>query len=176
MKEILAAVICALAIPLTAPAQAPRANATTDNQTASANQELNTQAYIELLRTDVRKNKTQIMAQVMELNADQAAAFWPIYKDFEAELTQNGDQVVALVKKYVANYDNMSGGVADQLATTLLNIEQQRVELKRKYYARFKNALDPITAARFLQVENQLEKVMDLEIASQLPVISGGGR
>jgi hypothetical protein len=67
----------------------------------------------------------------------------------------------------------MTNEVADQLATKLLDIELQRNSLKRTYYGKLKSALDAITAARFLQVENQLEKLIDLEIAAELPVIKG---
>jgi hypothetical protein len=143
--------------------------------TSSSNQELNTRAYIELLRSDVKKSKSQIVGQVMNFDADQAATFWPIYQRFEADLSKLGDRTVALIQKYSANYEQMTDPVADQLATELLSIEDQRNELKKQYYQKFKQALDPVTAARFLQVENQLERVIDLQIASQLPVIRGGG-
>jgi len=136
-------------------------------------QEMNIREYIELLRTDVKKQKTQIMGDVMQLDAGQAAAFWPIYKEYETENARIGDQILELVKNYAANYGNMTPDAADRLATKLLDIEQQRNVLKRTYYAKFKEALDPITAARFLQVENQLEKLIDLQIAAQLPVING---
>ncbi len=79
--------------------------------------------------------------------------------------------MLSLVKKYTENYDQMTNELADQLATELLALDQQRTEVKRQYYERFKKALDPITAARFLQVENQLEHVMALQVASQLPVM-----
>lgn len=163
-----------LVAPLTASGQSPAAPA--NSHPASSNEKLNIDAYIKLLRSDVRKDKSQIIGQVMQFDTDQSAIFWPIYKDFQGELTQNGDQVVALVTKYAENYDNMTDAVADQLATKLLDIEQQRNALKRKYYERFKTALDAITAARFLQVENQIEKVIDLQIASRLPVISATGK
>jgi hypothetical protein len=132
------------------------------------------QAYIQLLRSDVKKSKSQIVGQVMNFDADQAAAFWPIYQQFEADLSKLGDRTVALVKKYSANYEDMTDQVADELATELLSIEDHRNELKKRYYQKFKQALGPITAARFLQVENQLERVVDLQISSQLPVIRGG--
>jgi vacuolar-type H+-ATPase subunit D/Vma8 len=67
----------------------------------------------------------------------------------------------------------MTNEVADQMATEFLNIEQQRNELKRRYYSKFKSALDALTATRFLQVENQIERIVDLQIASQLPVMQG---
>ena len=137
---------------------------------ATSDQDLNIRAYIELLRTDVRKQKALIMGGVMQLDADQATTFWPVYKEFEVELSGIGDQILSLVKDYVANYDNLTATVADQLANKLLNIELQRTELKIKYYRRFKEALDAVTAARFLQVENQLERLIDLQIAAKLPV------
>jgi len=181
LRWMVCLMICSgLSAPVIASSQTPVAPATktmANNQIAStSNENLNIDAYIKLLRSDVRKNKSQIIGQVMQFDTAQSATFWPIYKDFQSDLTQNGDQVVALVKKYAANYDDMNGKVADQLATKLLDIEQERNALKRKYYERFKTALDPITAARFLQVENQIEKVIDLQIASQLPVITAPGK
>jgi hypothetical protein len=137
-----------------------------------SSQDLNIQAYIQLLRSDVKKARSEIMGEMMQLDAPQAARFDPIYKEFEGEYAKIGDEVLALVKKYAANYGSMTGPVADQLANRLLTIEQQRVDLKKRYYARIKGALDPIIAARFLQIENQLEKLMDLQIASELPVIN----
>ena len=141
----------------------------------SDSQELNLRAYVELLRTDVQKSKAQIMGAVMQLDSDDATKFWPVYKQFEADLSKIGDQVVALIKEYAANYEKMTPSVADGLATKLLSLEQQRNELKRKYYQKMKAATDAITAMRFLQVENQLERVVDLQVASQLPVIVNPG-
>jgi hypothetical protein len=135
------------------------------------NQELNIKAYIQLLRADLNKTRSQIIGKVMQLDATDAAAFWPIYKNFEGDLNKIGDQVVALISDYAANYNNMNDEHADRLATKLLDIEQQRNHLKRVYYQRFKTALNAVTAAEFLQVENQIEKLVDLQIASQLPVV-----
>jgi len=139
-------------------------------------QEKNIRAYIELLRSDVRKNKTKIVSLVMQLDADEAAKFWPVYKEFEAESIEFGDGVLSLILNYTMNYNDMTPQVADQLATRLLDLEQERNNLKRKYYQKFKTALDPIVAARFLQVENQLDRIVDLQITSELPVIEAPQR
>src|ERR1051325_4209095 len=129
-------------------------------------------AYIELRRTDLKKSKSQVIGDVMRIDADEAAKFWPVYKDFEAEFAGLGDKVVALIKNYTDNYVDMTGPAADQIANQILSIELQRNELKKKYYERFKTAVGPIVAARFLQVENQIERLVDLQIAAELPVIS----
>ena len=135
----------------------------------------NINAYIEALRHDVRNSKAQIMGAVMQLDSDEATKFWPVYKQFEGELTKIGDQVKTLVDDYVTNYTKMTPAIADGLATKLLTLESQRNQLKRKYYEKMKAATDAITAMRFLQVENQLERLIDLQIASQLPVIQSPG-
>jgi hypothetical protein len=135
-------------------------------------EERNIRAYIELLRVDLRKSKSQVMSEVMRLDTDDSQKFWPIYKEFETELSGIGDQIVALLNKYTGNYNRLTDPVADQLANEYLSIEQQRNALKKKYYGRMKSSLGAITAMRFLQVENQLERLLDLQLSAQLPVAS----
>ena len=144
-----------------------------DTPSALTDQDKNIRAYIELLRSGARKDRAQLVGAVMQLDAEDAAAFWPIFRDFEAEYTQFGDGVLALIKTYCENYATMTNDLADQLATKLLDLEQTRNSLKRKYYLKIKDALDAITATRFLQIENQLERIADLQVSSQLPVLEG---
>jgi hypothetical protein len=175
MNKILTTLICALMMTAAAWAQqASRSStqpASSGKTGASSNEDLNIRAYIQLLRTDVRKQASEIVGQVMRLDADQSAKFWPIYKDFETENAKVGDQIIGLVKNYVEHYGEMTGDVTDRLVDQLVTIEHQRADLKKKYYERFKAALDPVTATRFVQVINQLEHLMDLQIAAQLPVV-----
>ena len=58
----------------------------------------------------------------------------------------------------------------DKLATSALDLESRRNAVKAKYYERVKKALSPKTAMRFLQVEQQLLLLIDLQIASSLPI------
>ena len=177
MKQFIYVVALGIAVGTGAMAQGPAKGSKTIASKAAAaktptsNEDLNIQAYVQLLRTDLNKNKSRIISDVMQFDAEQAAAFWPIYKNFQADSGKIGDQIVELLKQYVQSYDTMTNDVADQLATKLLDIEQQRNDLKRQYYLKFKDALDAITAARFLQVENQIEKLLDLQLASELPVV-----
>jgi hypothetical protein len=176
MNKILTGAICALlaATMLACQTSAPSASkaAGVVEQEPISNEDANIRAYIELLRADVKKSKSEIMGEVMRLDTDQATKFWPIYKEFETEYASLGDRIAALVRSYADNFDKMTDGLAEQVGNQVLDIEQQRNILKRKYYDRVENALGAITAARFLQVENQLERIVDLQIAAQLPVIS----
>lgn len=150
----------------------------TEAQTAPSaptdNQARNLQSYINLLRGDVRQQKAEIMGAVMQLDIDQSAKFWPIYDEYDVELTRLNDMRVANIKDYANNYDQMTDAKADELVQKTLDYRKQRGELVTKYYGRVKAALGSIQAARFLQVEEQLLTLIDLQIASSLPIVAQG--
>jgi predicted RNA-binding protein with RPS1 domain len=87
------------------------------------------------------------------------------------ELSKINDDRVTLIQEYAKNYEQMTDAVADRIARGALDLEVRRNALKQKYYDRLKSALSPKTAARFLQVENQLLMIIDLQISAALPVV-----
>ena len=140
----------------------------------SAEQEtkmLNLSAYAELLRSDVRTQKVAIITEVMGFTEAEDAAFWPIYREYDAEMSKLGDERVAMIADYAKSYEHMTDDIADKLATKALDLEARRQAVKAKYYDRVKKALSAKTAARWLQVEHQLLLIIDLQIASSLPIV-----
>jgi hypothetical protein len=103
-------VVAVLAAP---PGRAQTNTAQTENKTAASPeaeaQRNNTQTYIDLLRSDVRQRKAEIMGAVMLLSAQDAAKFWPIYSDYDAQLTKLNAQRVKNIKEYARTYDQMTG-------------------------------------------------------------------
>jgi hypothetical protein len=136
--------------------------------------EKNLQSYIDLLRSDVRQQKAEIMGSVMLLSAADATKFWPIYTDYDAELTKLNDQRVENIKEYARTYQQMTDEKADELIQKSLAYRKQRAELLAKTYDRVKEALGAITAARFAQIEEQLLLIIDLQITSSLPIVGQG--
>lgn len=127
------------------------------------------QEYIELLRTDFRQQKAQIMGAVMVLDVDQSAKFWPIYSEYDAELTKLNNLRVANIQEYARTYNDVTDAKADELIQNGLDYRKQRTELLAKYYGRVKASLGSVQAARFAQIEEQLLMIVDLQIDSVLP-------
>jgi outer membrane PBP1 activator LpoA protein len=132
---------------------------------------LNLTAYAELLRSDVRAQKVAIITQVMDFTEAEDAAFWPIYREYDLEMSKLGDERVALIEEYAKNYSNLTDAVAEKLASKALDLESRRQALKAKCFERVKGALSPVKALRFLQVEHQLQLLIDLQISASLPVV-----
>jgi hypothetical protein len=135
-----------------------------------ATQQQNLKEYVALLRKDVRSEKFAVMDAVMQLDLDQSAKFWPIYRDYDAESTKLNDLRVANIQEYARTYSQLTDAQADALIQKALSYQKQRNELLARYYDRMKQAVGAVTAARFVQVENQLLQIIDLQIESSLPL------
>jgi len=176
MKQV---AICVLMLAVTALDQSLTAQTKTETQKVPAKttakpqtpEELNIQEYIKLLREDVNAEKAELMGSVMQLDAEDAAKFWPIYRDYNAELSKVNDLRVANILEYARGYSQMTDQKADELIKNSMAYQKQRAELLAKYYELMKQQLGAITAVRFAQVENQLLLLIDLKITSSLPVV-----
>ena len=133
--------------------------------------DVNLRAYVELLRSDLRSQKVAIITEMMQFTEAEDAKFWPVYRQYETELAKINDDRIALVTEYADRYGALTDTDADRLALKALDVEARRQALKARYYDRFKSVLSPKTAARFLQVENQILLILDLQIAASLPVV-----
>ena len=76
-------------------------------------QEANLKAYVDLLRSDLKKGKVQILTELMDLSPDDSAKFWPVYNEYDKSLTKLADERLALIKMYVQNYGSLTD---DQVA------------------------------------------------------------
>jgi hypothetical protein len=127
-------------------------------------------SFIALLRSDVNTEKKAIITEVMEFTEAEAAAFWPVYRDYEFELDKLGDARVALIKDYAANYETMVDARAKELMDKSFKFREDRLKLQKKYFQEFSKILSPTKAAKWAQLENQITLLIDLQIASELPL------
>jgi hypothetical protein len=129
--------------------------------------------YFEVLRSDFNAAKISALNEVMKLTADEADKFWPIYRRYEKDLAAVGDRKLALIVEFMSHHK--AGTLTDQnsqeLARQWLQNSQDRLDLWKKYHQQISAAVSPMRAAQFLQVENQIAIFVDLNIASEMPVI-----
>jgi hypothetical protein len=131
-------------------------------------------SYVELLRSDIRTEKQAILTDVMQFNDEQASIFWPIYREYDLELNKYADRRLALIKDYAANFETMTDDKARELAERSFKLEEERVKIRREYFDKVQKALDPIIAAKFIQVERTVGHLLDLQISAELPLMERG--
>ena len=124
-----------------------------------------------MLRSDVRADAQAIMTVAMDLSNDEAANFWPIYREYELERSRWGDRRLALIRSFADQYTMMSDDVAEDLIEEMFELLGDRLELYEDFYEKFADEVSPSVGARFVQVERQLNMIMDLQIAQELPLV-----
>lgn len=127
--------------------------------------------YVELLRTNLRAQKKEIISKAMELSPDQEKVFWPIYNDYEHDMIKLTDVGIGIVKDYSKNYQSMTDAVAKDLMNRTLDNQNSKLKLKKAYAKKFEKALSARIAARFLQADSTVTKMIELQIDSRLPLI-----
>lgn len=126
--------------------------------------------YIELLRSDLRADRVAIITEAMDFTEAESKAFWPIYREYENEMMKLGDKDVALIKDYAANYTTMTGDKAMDLMKNSLENEEDSIKLRKKYLDKFAKVLPGTKAAKFFQIDRSLDRLIDLQVASEIPL------
>jgi len=126
---------------------------------------------IELLRTDLKADKVDIVKEALHLDAAKSDAFWPVYRKYQAELDALGDKRLALIKDYAANYDQMTDAKAKTMVKQALDLQTQRTALLKKHYGNFEKVLGSIEAAKLVQVEHLIQALIDVQMAAEMPLI-----
>jgi len=106
----------------------------------------------------------------LELTASESAAFIPIYDEYEAERKQLADRTVALLDKFVANYESMTDDAARGILKDWLSLEDSRLDVTKKYAKRFEKVLPAPKVLRFVQIENKLDTAVEMEAVRLVPL------
>ena len=158
----LAVAVFALAVPMGHAQTAPAAQAKTADQ----------DKLVELVRKDVRAAKSDIVAKSMKLDSTQAAAFWPVFKAYEAERQALGNQRLAVIQDLAEHFDTLNDAKAKGLLDRSFAIEDQRLALEKKYRDELLKVLPAKVVARFFQVESRINNLINLELSSAIPLVN----
>jgi hypothetical protein len=128
--------------------------------------------YIDAVRNDLIDGKIGLILGVMELSDEEAEIFWHLYFDYEIELFDIGDRRVALIERFITVHQAkvLDDLEAKKMAAEWFKQETDRLGLLKKYYELIANKLSVLHAIQFLQIEHRVNTVIDLMIASELPL------
>jgi hypothetical protein len=126
---------------------------------------------IKLIRKDLRSQRKQIIAANMVLGDKEAEQFWPLFERYTQELVARQDEKYALLKQYAQDYSTITDDQAEKYLRGRASVEQAILQVRLKYFPLFLKVLSGKSTARFFQLDWRLGLIMDLQLASQTPVI-----
>jgi hypothetical protein len=129
------------------------------------------QGNLDVLISTIRANRKALIAVNLALTDEEAAKFWPIYDRYQTEMAAIGGRLAALVKVYIASFQNLSNETALQMTGDYLAGEADRIQVRRTYLGEFAKILPGRTVARFYQIENKMDAVLRYDLAATVPVV-----
>lgn len=127
--------------------------------------------YVSLLRKDLRSDKKQFLALNLPLTEAEAVKFWPVYEQYAGELAKIYDARIQIVKDYAANYGTLTDSTAATLSLRSIDNDEAVSKLRQKYVPLVGKVLPGKKAALFFQIEKRLGLLIDLQMASEIPLV-----
>jgi hypothetical protein len=125
---------------------------------------------VELTRAHIQKARQMIIADAMPLTEQEALAFWPAYRDYRLDMARVGDRLVKAITEFVGVGAKLSDEQANRLTDEYMDIKAKELSVKQKHIKIFRKLLPPVKVARFFQLENKLDAIVNYDLAQSIPL------
>jgi hypothetical protein len=132
-----------------------------------------TQDNMQILRDKIKADKKLLVAANMPLTETEAKAFWPVYDQYQKDLTAINRRMVKLIESYAADYraNTLTDEKAKKLTADYVAIEKAEARLQESYVPKLSKVLPPKKVARYLQIENKIRAAIKYELAGEIPLV-----
>jgi glutaredoxin-related protein len=124
----------------------------------------------ELLISQIQTDKRAVVLTALEMTDDQVRAFTPIYDKYQADMKKLSERAVEMLNKFAANYGSMTDEAAKDILKEWLELRDERNAITKKYAKEMGRALPPTKVLQWVQIENKLNALLDVQAASVIPV------
>ena len=126
---------------------------------------------LDLIRRDLRSEKKKILAANVPLTAEEATRFWPVYDQYALDMSKHYDQFYAIVKDYAANQKTLTDDQANAMLKRWSDEQVALAQTRQKYIPLVQKVIPGKKAALFFQIDRRLYAAMDLQVASEIPLV-----
>lgn len=123
-------------------------------------------------RPTKEKIKTLKIAHItskLDLSAEEAQAFWPVYNEFEAKKDE-AHKFMRKMRKKEATIDEMNDADVEKMIDEINNMRQQELNTFKEYYHKFKTILPIKKVAKLYKAEHSFKR----DLLKKMRVKKGG--
>lgn len=125
---------------------------------------------IALTRGQIQADRQAIVAATLGLSEETGEAFWPMYREYRAEMETQGDRVWKLMIDFSERYDALSDADAVALLDEWMSIEKKQLRIRDKWVKKFSKAIGAASTARFFQIESKLDSMIRIDATAGIPL------
>ncbi|MEL6950214.1 MAG: hypothetical protein AAGM16_08875 [Pseudomonadota bacterium] len=124
-------------------------------------------------RKVLQSTQEEILREEMRFTDEENTAFWPVYRDYAADMHIVRDQQTEIIATYLEAYwaGTVTEPMAEGFVEDYLAVKAQLVKVQRKHLKAFRRVLPPLKVARLYQLETKLESDVNAQLALYVPLI-----
>jgi hypothetical protein len=126
---------------------------------------------VQLTRSAIQTERQAVVAANLGLNESESAIFWPMYRDYRNAVNQAADAKVDILRRLFSNYETLTDDEAMSLLNDHLAFEKEMLKIRTAYAKKMSKVLSGRTVARFFQIENKMDAIIDYEMAGEIPLV-----
>lgn len=124
----------------------------------------------EVLISQIQTDKRAVVLRTLDLTDAQVAAFIPIYDQYQAEMKLLLERGAAILDKFAANFGSMTDEAASAILKDAFKVRDDRNAVMRKYAKKMDKVLPSTKVLQWVQVENKLNTLLDMQAATIVPI------
>ena len=126
---------------------------------------------MQIAREAMQAEKKLFVAANMQMSEAEAQAFWPIYDRYQQALQQLNERYGKLIEEYAKQHDSLSDETASKLLDEAVALETDRQKARQQYLTEFRKALPIKKVARYFQIENKIQAIVNYDLAAEIPLV-----
>lgn len=132
---------------------------------------VNVEEAMKAFRADLQASRADIIAKNVQLTAEQAAKFWPLFERYQKDQSAIIDAQLKGIQEYAEKYEKLDDATAMRLVKAHLERDGRMNALRQQWLAEFGKVLPGRLAARVIQVDRRISLAQQMEISTQVPLI-----
>ena len=130
-----------------------------------------TSDVVEITRDDIQTGRKEILANTMEFTEAEGTAFWPVYNAYRLEIRKVDDKLIKVIMDFADSYESLTDVQAETMVKDLLAARQEKAKIAAAYLKKFTKVIPPKKTARFYQVENRMDLIVQIAAAAEIPLV-----
>jgi len=128
-------------------------------------------AKVAAVKEHARADKRTLVEKNMQLSADEAKRFWPLYDEYQKSLEKIVQRQNRAVLDYVNAESSMTDANAKRIAGEVLAADADEQKLRERTMRKMIAVLPAKKAVRYMQIENKLAAINRIDIAERIPLV-----
>ena len=132
---------------------------------------VNVEEAMKAFRSDLQASRADIIAKNVQLTAEQAAKFWPLFERYQKEQSAIIDSQLKGIQEYAEKYEKLDDATAVTLMKAHFERDAKMNALRQQWLGEFQKVLPGRLAVRVMQIDRRISLAQQIEIASQIPLV-----